>query len=423
MAFISMSQRDLHTYEVIKRSLRGEITVAKAGELLQRCERQIYRLKARTKKQGAQGLIHRNRGRPSNRRMPANERSSINELLQKRYADFGPTFACEKLREQHRIQRDPKTIRAIMIEQSLWRGRRRKAAAVHAWRARKEHPGELVQFDGSYEFWFEDRGPKACLLAAIDDATGNVLRAEFAQSEGVFPVFGFWKEYLLCHGKPRALYLDKFSTYKQNPGTGDSDLKTQFGRAMQTLDIEPIFANSPQAKGRVERLFKTLQDRLIKELRLQNIATSEKANCFLKEVFIPDFNRRFAVKPISSVDLHRLLQAEERKNLESIFSRQEERIVRNDFTVSFKNVWYQILPTPRIVLRPKNSILIEERLDGSLYLRIRNSYLNFKELPERPYRQNASWVLAKLPERAVPSWKPAADHPWKRLPLKICVAR
>lgn len=419
MAFISMSQKDLHVYEVIKRSLRREITVVKAGELLQRCERQIYRLKDRVKQQGAQGLIHRNRGKCSNRSIPEAERRRIENLLQERYPDFGPALACEKLRERHRIRRDPKTIRAIMIFKGLWQPRKRRAASAHhTWRERKDHPGELVQFDGSYEFWFEERWPRACLLAAMDDATGKILHAAFADHEGVFPVFGFWKGYLELHGKPRAVYLDKFSTYKQNRPKGEEDfeLKTQFQRACQELGIEPIFANSPQAKGRVERLFKTLQDRLIKELRLQRISTPEQANRFLKEIFIPDFNRRFAVNPASPADLHRALRSEEYKNLGAIFSRQEERIVRNDYTVSFKNAWYQLLPTPRVIVRPKDRIVLEERLDGSLHMRIRHSYLRLEKLPDRPQKASqAAWVLAKLPEQPkirIPC-KPSAHHPWR----------
>jgi hypothetical protein len=188
---------------------------------------------------------------------------------------------------------------------------------------------------------------------------------------------------------------------------------------MQELGIEPIFANSPQAKGRVERLFKTLQDRLVKELRLEGIAMPEEGNSFLKETFIADFNRRFAVHPASPADLHRPLRAEEHKRLAAIFSRQEERIVRNDYTACFKNTWYQLLPTPRIVVRPKDRIIVEERLDGSVHIRIRNAYLNFKELPSQPQRNEAPWVLAKLPEKTSVPWKPAANHPWRTVPILL----
>lgn len=414
MALLTMSQKEIDRYGIISRLLKREVDGTEAARLLKLSVRHVRRLKQNVRRAGPRGLIHQNRGKRSNRKIPEEERYRIGELLQKRYADFGPTFACEKLREQHRIKRDPKTIRALLIEMGLWKGRKRSIAIAHQWRARKEHPGELVQFDGSYEFWFEDRGEKTCLLAAIDDATGNILQAQFAPHEGVFPVFGFWKGYVESHGKPRAIYLDKFSTYKQNrPLEEDVGLKTQFQRACQELDIKPIFANSPQAKGRVERLFKTLQDRLIKELRLQHISTPEHANRFLTETFVPDFNRRFAVRPVSSADLHRPLRTEEQKRLEATFSRQEERIVRNDYTVSFKNTWYQLQETPRVIVRPKDRITIEERLDGSIRMRIRNSYLYFKKLPHRPQRQETAWVLAALPEKTRAPWKPSADHPWR----------
>lgn len=417
MAFLTMSQKEIDRYRILKKVIAQELNGTEASRLLALSTRHIRRLKANIRTDGASGLIHKRRGQPSNRRIPSAERRKIEKLLQEHYPDFGPTLACEKLRERHGITRDPKTVRAMMRDLGLWQSRTRKLSAAHQWRQRKEHPGELVQFDGSYEFWFEKRGPSACLLAAIDDATGKILHAQFTDHEGVFPVFGFWKKYLELHGKPRAVYLDKFSTYKQNrPQEEDAGLKTQFQRACQTLDIEPIFANSPQAKGRVERLFKTLQDRLIKELRLQNISAPEHANRFLQETFIPDFNKRFAAAPASPVDLHRALRAEERTQLDAIFSRQEQRVVRNDYTVSFKNAWYQLRPTPRIIVRPKDQVLVEERLDGSLHMRIRHSYLQYKKLPGRPQKASQDvWVLANLPEQPkirIP-WKPPANHPWR----------
>ena len=416
MALLTMSQKELDRYSILKKILMRELTGVQAAELLRLSTRQIKRLKKRIKQYGARGLIHQNRGRAGNRAMSPQEQNRIKELLERHYVDFGPTLAAEKLRERHGIARDPKTIRRFMTSQGLWQGRRRKTTAHRTWRARKEHPGELVQFDGSYEFWFEDRGARACLLAAIDDATGRILHAQFADHEGVLPVFGFWKGYMERLGKPRAIYLDKFSTYKQNLSE-DPDLKTQFQRALRQLGVEPIFANSPQAKGRVERLFKTLQDRLIKELRLQHISTPEAANRFLEKTFLPDFNRRFGVHPASAVDLHRALRSDERKNLAAVFSRQEERVVRGDFTVSLKNDWYQILPTPRILVRPKETVVMEERLGDSLHIRIRNAYLNFEKLPARPQHRQMPWVAAALPEKD--SWKPPVNHPWRRLPLTV----
>ena len=418
MALLTMSQKEIDRYGIITKLIAQELHGTKAAHLLNLSVRHVRRLKARVRTGGARSLIHTRRGQPSNRCLPEKERDKIERLLRERYPDFGPTLACEKLRERHGIMRDPKTIRALMRVLGLWQSRPRRCAAPRHWRQRREHPGELVQFDGSYECWFEDRGPRMCLLAAIDDATGKILHARFAPHEGVFPVFGFWKSYLERYGKPRAIYLDKFSTYKQNRPAGEEDgeLKTQFQRACRELGMEPIFANSPQAKGRVERLFKTLQDRLIKELRLQHIATPERANAFLTETFIPDFNRRFSVPPVRSLDLHRALRAEERQHLDAIFSRQETRTVRNDYTVSFKNAWYQLVPTPRVMVRPKERVRIEEWLDGTVHLRIRQSYLRFTKLPDRPKRAvERLWVLAKPPEqpKTHTPWKPPADHPWR----------
>jgi len=208
--------------------------------------------------------------------LPAKEQERIKMLLHERYADFKPTFASEKLRENHYLDHDPKTIRQIMINEGLWQPKRKEKISVHrAWRERRSHYGEMIQFDGSYEHWLEDRAGtgELCLLAAIDDATGKIVAARFAEHEGVFPVFGFWQEYLFLRGKPMAIYTDKFSTYKMNQKQAmeNHDQKTQFQRATSELQIEAIFAESPQAKGRVERLFGVLQDRLIKELRLAKI--------------------------------------------------------------------------------------------------------------------------------------------------------
>jgi transposase len=259
MTLITMAKRELDRYEILLRVLRKEITAQKAGELVGLSKRQIQRLKKRVNKKGAKGLIHGNRGKKSNRRIPDAQRTKIAELLKEQYSDFKPTFAAEKLKELHAIDRDPKTIRSIMIAEGLWSPRQGRSEEHHrAWRKRKDAYGEMVQFDGSYHHWYEGRGESAeqCILAAIDDATSTVSKASFSAHEGVLPVFAFWKAYLLTHGKPRCIYLDKFSTYKMQHRVAmeNPDLKTQFQRVCDTLGIELIFANSPQAKGRVERL-------------------------------------------------------------------------------------------------------------------------------------------------------------------------
>lgn len=414
-----MSAKNLQRLDAIKRLLRQEITGPKAAALTGLCLRHLRRLKKRVDKTGANGLLHRSIGKPGNRRMPEKEKNKIVKLIKTNYADFGPTFAAEKLAEHHDVTRDPKTIRLLMTSEKLWHPKPRRGAGTHReWRARKDTLGEMQQFDGSYHDWFEGRGSitEACLLASIDDATGKITRAEFAAHEGVFPVFAFWKAYILDQGKPRLIYLDRFSTYKVNHKVAkeNPDVKTQFERAMRELGIELITAHSPEAKGRVERLFQTLQDRLVKEMRLRNICDIETANRFLADEFIPKiFNVKFAVRPKSSADLHRELTKEETKNIDAIFSRQETRIVRNDFTVSFQNRWYQLIEKQPATVCKRDEVTIEERLDAAVMIRLRGKYLNFTPLPERPKKVAATpWVIAKT-SSALPR-KPAPDHPWRR---------
>lgn len=415
ISILLMSQQNLDRHDLIWRLIRQEMNGTEAAKLLRLSTRHIRRLKRGVKACGASALIHGLRGKVSNRRLPEKQRAKIVSLLKTKYPDFGPTFAAEKLGELHGIKHDPKTIRAIQIKAGLWTPRRSKAKSEHrSWRQRRSAFGEMLQFDGSYHDWFEGRGGihAACLLASIDDATGTVTGAEFVPHEGVFPVFVFWKRYLETQGKPRSIYLDKFSTYKMNSAVAkdNPDLKTQFERAMIELRIEPIFAQSPQAKGRIERLFDTFQDRLVKELRLAGISTIEEANKFLKEKFVPAFNAKFSVEPASSANLHRELTVKERASLPSVFSRQEERIVQNDFTFSFKHQWYQITERQPVTVCKKDTVKIEEHLDGTIHIRLRGKELNTVQLPARPKKQPVPFVIAKSPLIHTP----AVDHPWRR---------
>lgn len=416
MIYISMSQRDLSKYDVIQSSIRQEITVQKAGELLHLTERQVYNLRIKVKENGAEGLIHGNRGKPGNRRMPGKERQEIISILRQRYSDFRPTHASEKLRDIHGLDKDPKTIRLIMTAERLWKPKQQKSSEYRSSRPPKEHYGEMQQFDGSYHYWFEERAPECCLLASIDDATGRITQAQFVEHEGVFPVFGFWQEYLLTHGKPRSIYLDKLRTYYNNIlPVQDEEMLTQFQRAMRELGIEPIVAHSPQAKGRIERLFKTLQDRLVKELRLQNISDAQTANRFLREEFIPWFNSVYGRQPQKKADLHRKLNITEKTQLPAILSRQSERTIQNDFTLRFNNQWYQMSQEQPATIRPQEKVLIEERLDGQTRIRLRGKYLNYRILVTKPQKQTKpSWVIAasQKPERK--PYQPPTDHPWRR---------
>lgn len=414
-SLLVMSKKEMDRYAVFERLIRKEIKRTYAAKLLKLSGRHVSRLKKAFVKYGAEALINKQRGQPSHHRIPERERKKIARLLTDKYADFSATFAAEKLHEFHKITHDPKTIRAIQKEAGLVQETKRKTKEEHrSWRQRRSAFGEMEQFDGSYHNWFESRGgiEESCLLASIDDATGKLTDAEFAPHEGVFPVFAFWQRYLETHGKPRSIYMDKFSTYKMNSAAAqlNPDLKTQFERAMTTLTIEPIFAQSPQAKGRVERLFRTLQDRLVKELRLHNISSIVAANCFLKETFIPLFNKKFSVVPASNADMHQPLATKERILLPSVFSRQEERVVNNDFTFSFKKQWHQLTQHQPVTVCKKDTVTIEEHLDHTIHVRLRGKDLNYIVLPKRPKKTSVPFVLAQ----ASTPIKPAAHHPWRK---------
>lgn len=396
---IRMSKKELFCYEIIQQLLRKTINGTEAANLLGVSVRHVRRLKQRVEAGGAPALAHALRGKRGNRRLPVAERERIQKLVSERYPDFSPTFAAEKLLQQHRIDHDPKTIQTIMAEAGLWKLKKSKQEVHRAWRERRAHYGELVQFDGSYHHWLEDRGGtgEICLLAAIDDATSAIIDAQFADHEGVFPVFGFWKRYVATIGKPLAIYLDKFSTYHMNHPLAreNPDTLTQFQRAMQTLHVEVIPANSPQAKGRVERLFGTLQDRLVKELRLQNISTKERANEFLQKIFIPKFNAQFAVTANAPGNVHRPLSALETRYLPSIFSKHTERTVQNDFTISFNSQWYQLTENQPATVCKQDTVIVEEYSDGTTKIQLRGKYLNYKPIAKnQPRPKQIPWVLA-----------------------------
>lgn len=396
---IRMSKKEIFCYEIIQQLVQRKINGTEAANLLGVTTRHVRRLKKRVEEDGAPSLAHALRGKRGNRRLPPAERERIEKLVQKHYPDFSPTFAAEKLLQQHCIDHDPKTIQKIMAEAGLWKLKKGKQEVHRAWRERRTHYGELIQFDGSYHHWLEDRGDtgEICLLAAIDDATSAITDAQFADHEGVFPVFGFWKRYVATIGKPFAIYLDKFSTYHMNQPLAreNPDTLTQFQRAMQSMHVEVIPANSPQAKGRVERLFGTLQDRLVKELRLQNISTKERANEFLRKIFIPKFNAQFAVVAHTNGNVHRPLSAFETRHLPSIFSKHTERTVQNDFTISFNSQWYQLTADQPATVCKKDIVTIEEHLDSTTKIQLRGKYLNYKPIAKNQPRPNQiPWVLA-----------------------------
>jgi len=417
--YITMSQKELKQYDIIKKVISKELKGVEAAKLLEITDRHIRRMKSSVIKFGVKGLIHGHRGKPGNRRMPCMERNKIINLINKHYSDFGPLLASEKLDERHKIKRDKGTIRNIMIAEGIWHPKQKKKNKHRSWRQRRTSFGEMVQYDGSYEYWFENRNEKYCLLASIDDANSCVW-AQFDEHEGVEPTFSFWRGYIERFGKPYSIYVDKFSTYSMNHKLAkeNPDTLTQFQRAMEKdLNIEVIHAQSAEAKGRVEKLFHTLQDRLIKEMRLRNISNAKEANQFLEEEYLPWFNARFMVEPRNKANLHKLLSKQEKNRLDAVFSRQYERVVRNDFTIHHHKQRFQLAEKQPATICKKDRVIVEDRFDGSIHFQLRGKYLNCQILPSEPKKLNNSkrnqqWVIPKSTAHI-----PPANHPWRQLAI------
>jgi len=371
---ISMSLKETERIAIMDNLIAKRIKQKHASKQLGISIRQVQRMVRRYKREGISGLIHQSRGRVGNRSMKQEQKAQIIDLIKKQYPDFGPTFTAEKLAERDNIIVSRETVRQLMMQEQLWKEKQRKVVVIHTYRERRSCVGELVQLDGSPHRWFEDRADPCTLIAYIDDSTSRIMDGAFMDYEGTFTLFATTEHYLNTYGKPVSLYVDKHSTYRINrQATVEEELKdflpqSQFGRAMDQLRIEVIFANSPQAKGRVERMFETLQDRLVKELRLAGICTKEDGTKYFREVYIPKHNAKFAVPPKELVNAHRaLLPAED---LSRIFTVQTNRIVSRTLVVQYKNTRYQLDTTGAYnYLVKNNNILIEENSVGELKFR------------------------------------------------------
>ncbi len=425
MADIRFSSEEQFKLKIVTEVIDKKINPGQAAKILGMSTRQVRRLKQRVGRDGIEAVIHGLKGKQSNHHIDTSIKEKALQLIRKNYIDFKPTFASEKLAEKHNIILSYQTARRWMAKEGIWKIKKQKQDTYHAWRPRKEYFGELEQFDGSYHYWFENRFVDAdgnpievCLLAAIDDATGEITKAVFAEHEGIIPVFTFWKGYVEALGKPISIYLDKFSTYKINhkAAVDNSELITQFQRAMKTLGIEVIPANSPQAKGRIERLFKTLQDRLVKELRLAKIDNPIEGNKFLREIFIPKFNKQFSVIPAQEGSVHKPLTKEEKQTINDVFSVHEIRRVNNDFTIQFKNQWYQLTEIQPTTVRPQEIALMETWLDGSIHILLEDHGLSYIVLPEKPKKQRIKQPLILTTHKL--NYKPPPNHPWRRYPNK-----
>jgi transposase len=334
MGLITMSERDLQRIEVLSKVMAGRMTMVSAAHVLDLSERQVRRLLDRMRTDGAASIRHKAIGRPSNNRITDSVRDYAVALVRERYADFGPTLATEKLVERDGLHVSRETVRTWMVDAGLWLSRKQRRT-FHQPRLRREAYGELVQIDGSEHRWFEDRGPACSLLVFVDDATGKLMQLRFVRSESAFTYFEALALYLEQHGAPIAFYSDKHSVFRvaKKDAKGGQGM-TQFGRALCELNIEILCANSSQAKGRVERMNRTLQDRLVKELRLAGIDSMEAGNAFVPG-FIDDYNARFAVCPARSDDLHRPMNLAPDR-LREILCKREQRYVGSQLTFSYE---------------------------------------------------------------------------------------
>jgi hypothetical protein len=379
---ISMSARERDVLKVMGAVLSGERTQVEAARLLSKCVRQVRRIARRLEAEGDRGVIHRLRGRSSNHRSSPQLREQVLSAYRKDYPDFGPTLASEKLSERG-LCVSADTLRRWLLAEGLWE-RKRQRDRHRRRRERRECFGELVQVDTSIHDWLEGRSAEPIVLVAmIDDATSRVL-ARFYEGETVAAYMDLLGRWLTRHGRPVAVYTDHDSVFEAQRGGEKVAGTTQYSRALDELGIELILANSPQAKGRVERLFATLQDRWVKELRLAGVKTRDEANALVDSKLVREFSRRFTQKPRSANDAHRPLGVG--KELSAILSLQSQRVVGNDYTVRFRNRVYQ-LDQPALPGLRGGRVIVEERLDGTLALRFGKQYLGYSEwgaLPPNP---------------------------------------
>lgn len=419
---LQLSQRDVDRLKVLHMAIQKKITQEKAGELLDLSREWVNRLCQKIKKKGDRAIIHGLRGHSSNHQLPGGLAEKAISKIKEKYADFRPTFAAEKLLEIEGIKLSDEKVRQLMITADLWQEKRRRAAH-REWRERRDCFGEMIQIDGSDHDWFEGRRDRCVLLGSIDDATNRIF-LRFTEHEDTRNLMQFSRTYTKKFGRPRSIYVDKDSIYVTNRQPNlEEELQgrkyalTQFTRAMEVdLDVKIINAGSPQAKGRVERLFETLQDRLVKELRLAGISAIPAANRFLDEVYFAKHNLKFGVPPKNKTDVHRAV-GKTKAELDAIFSFQEERVVGNDYTIHWKTRLFQVEKHQPYFLLPRTRVMVEERLNGKIKLRYKGKYLKMHEIDLQEIRKPQLSEPAPLPARPWPDhgrYIPPADHPWRR---------
>lgn len=410
---LTMNKKELDRCKLMYSLQEKTISQLDVAERLGITTRQVRRLKTLYLTSGAEGLISKKRGRPSNRRLPIKFKARVMSLIFKYYKDYGPTLAQEKLEEKHQVKLSVESLRQWMIEAEIWKDKIAKKPVIHQMRPRRSRYGELVQIDGSPHDWFEGRGPSCTLLVYIDDATGCLGQLLFIPTETTEGYFKATRAYVEKHGRPQAFYSDKYCVFRVNQkGVETGDGMTEFGRLLKRLEIELICANTPQAKGRVEKANQTLQDRLVKEMREKGISTMEEANEYAPK-FIEKFNKKFGVEPRLKEDMHRALDKE--KNTEEIFSYYQSRSLSKNLGFQYKNTLYQVQSNKMSYGLRKATVTILEDLNGKIKVTYKG-----KKLEVVPYgeREDLGKIVASKEIDPSINWitkrhKPDMKHPWR----------
>jgi hypothetical protein len=412
-----MSDKEILRGQLMAQLLEGKLDQREVAQRLAITVRQVKRLKRRYTDDGIAGLISKKRGQPSNNRKPESLLSHAMSLIGAHYADFGPTFATEKLAERHAIKLSVETVRKHMIAAGYWKARRGQRICTHPMRDRRSRRGELIQIDGSPHDWFEGRAARCCLLVFIDDATGELMDLQFVDAETTLGYMAALERHIRHHGLPAALYSDRHSIFRINAVEVANNAQTQFARALAQLGIEGIQANSPQAKGRVERANQTLQDRLIKEMRLCGINDQASANAWLP-TFMADFNRRFAVRPVASSDAH-VAYLGKADDLKRILSVQVERHLSKNLSCQYGGDLLQVKTQSQGLSMRGAKVCVHCHQDGRIELSWQGRSLTFEKVI-KPQKQHApvdgktvnARVEFALQKRG---HSPTADHPWKKV--------
>ena len=420
MELIVMNTKETNRISIIDRVKQKTLKQRRAADILGISVRQVRRLVKTYRREGAAGLAHKLRAVPSNNKADPAILDTAIKTIKDKYPDFSVTLAHEKLVKLHEFPYSRETLRTTMVVAGLWKPTRQPLPVIHELRERRAGVGELVQLDGSPHLWFENRGPSCTLLVFIDDATGKLLHLLFVPSETTNAYFLATKGYLTVHGKPLAFYLDRHGVFRVNTTHAlsarpeDSNGLTQFGRAMVKLDIKLIYANSPQAKGRVEKVNQTLQDRLVKELRLQGVSDMETGNRFLP-AFMEEFNERFAVIPKSPVNFHRSLTPQD--HLEDILVQKHVRRLSKQLTLSYENRLYQIVTEHPVYAMRHADVTVSEDPTGAVRIRYHGSELSYRIIGRNPKSEiidskHVNLVVDQVKDRI---WtKPHPMHPWKQ---------